>query len=293
MRHRRRRKVMAWLFVAPLLILNSIVMLGPSLGSGYFAFTEWSGIGPATWVGLDNFKRMLLEDRVFRIALGNNVRWMLLFLVLPTSMGLVGSALLGQVKRLRIFFRIVYFLPGLISSVVIVHVWRSILDPTRGIGPWLAVRYGIELLNRSWFGDPDTVFYAISFIANWGAWGFNVVLYLGAMQAISPELYEAGLLDGANRWQEWRYITLPGIMPTVVFTGLMTIVGSFQVFNYVYMLTGGGPAHASEVLATAIQRSAFRRFEVGYASTIGLSMAIFSGLMTTVFNQLRRRGLEI
>ncbi len=286
-----RKAILPWLFMAPILILNVVVILGPSIGSAFFAFTEWSGLGTPKWVGLANFQRML-TDRVYRIAFTNNVKWTLIFLTVPITMGLLGSALLAPIKRFAMFYRVAYFLPYVIASVVNAQIWRNILHPTMGIGPFLAER-GLEFMNVAFFGNRHVVLYSIAFVDNWHWWGFLVVLYLAAMQAIDPELYEAARLEGANRWQEWRYVTLPGILPTLVFTILMTIIWSFLVFDYIYLLTQGGPAHASEVLATEVFNSAFFRFEVGYAAAIGVSMSFIAAMVVTGFILLRRRGWQV
>jgi raffinose/stachyose/melibiose transport system permease protein len=286
-----RRTILPWLFVAPLLLLNLVVILGPSVGSAYYAFTKWSGIGPAQWVGLANFGR-LAADRVYHMAFINNVKWTLIFLIVPVTMGLLGSALLAPVKRGQMFFRIAYFVPYVIASVVNTQIWRNILHPTRGIGVMLAEQ-GLKFMDVTFLGNRHTVLYTIAFVDNWHWWGFLVVLYLAAMQAINPQLYEAARIEGANRRQEFRYVTLPGILPTLVFTVLMTIIWSFLVFDYVYLLTQGGPAHASEVLATELFKSAFFRFEVGYAAAIGVSMSLICTLVVAGFVILRKRGWEI
>jgi raffinose/stachyose/melibiose transport system permease protein len=286
-----RKTLVPWLFVAPLLFLNVVVILGPSIGSAFYAFTEWSGLGPAKFIGLANFDRMI-HDRVFRMAFANNVKWTLIFLTVPISMGLLGSALLAPVRRGAMFYRTAYFLPYVIASVVNVQIWRQILHPIMGIGPLLSSK-GLTVMNVPILGNRQTVLYAIAFVDNWHWWGFLVVLYLAAMQAVDVELYEEARLEGANRWQEWRYVTLPGILPTLVFTILMTVIWSFLVFDYIYLLTQGGPAHASEVLATEVFNSAFFRFEVGYAAAIGLTMSFIAAIVVTGFVVLRRRGWEI
>lgn len=286
-----RKTIMPWLFVAPLLFFNAVVILGPSLGSAYYAFTEWSGLGPAEWVGLANFTR-LLHDRVFYTAFVNNVEWTLIFLTVPVTMGLLGAALLAPIKRGQMLYRIAFFIPYVIAVVVNAQIWRNILHPTRGIGVILAER-GLTFMDVAFLGNRHTALYTIAFVDNWHWWGFLVVLYLAAMQAIDTQLYEAARIEGASRWQEFRHVTLPGILPTLVFTLLMTIIWSFLVFDYIYILTQGGPANASDVLATVLYRSAFFRFEVGYAAAIGLSMSFICVLVIAGFVTLRRRGWEI
>jgi raffinose/stachyose/melibiose transport system permease protein len=291
-RQRRWRKVfMPWLFMAPLIFFNVVVILAPSIGSMAYAFTSWSGLGPAKWVGLANFQRMV-GDKVFLLALGNNIKWTLIFLTVPISMALIGASLLAPIKRFAMFYRVVYFLPYVIASIVNSAIWRNLLNPTRGIGVWLA-NHGIPFLKVAFLGNPHTVLYTIAFVDNWHWWGFLVVLYLAAMQAIDRELYEYGILEGASRWQEFWYITFPGIRPTLVFTVLMTVIWSFLVFDYIYILTQGGPGHASEVLATEVFKSAFQRFDVGYAAAVGLSMSFFTAVVVIAYNFLKSRGWEI
>lgn len=286
-----RRVLAPWLFMAPVLILNVVVVLGPSIASVYYSFTEWSGVGEATWIGLANFQR-ILGDAVYRAALVNNLRWTLIFLTVPIAMGLLGAALLAPIRRGQMFFRVAYFIPYVIASVVNAQIWRSLLHPLKGIGPLLA-RHGISLLNVAFFGREETALYAVAFVDNWHWWGFLVVVYLAAMQSVPVSLYETARLEGASRWQEFWHVTLPGIRPTLVFTLLMTIIWSFLVFDYIYVLTEGGPAHASEVLATEVFNAAFGRFEAGYAAAVGLTMSLFCAVFVAIFVILRRRGWEV
>src|SRR6185312_14955855 len=134
-------------------------------------------------------------------------------------------------------------------SVVTAALWRGLFSPDRGI-PALLTKAGIPGFDRAFLGDPKTVLPAIAFADNWHWWGFLMVLFLAAMQNIPPDLYEAARMDGANRWDEFRHITIPGIRPTLVFMILMTAIWSFLVFDYIWILTQGGPAGGSEVMGT-------------------------------------------
>ena len=134
---------------------------------------------------------------------------------------------------------------------------------------------------------------AVAFVDNWHWWGFLMVLFLAAMQNIPADLYEAARIDGANPWQEFWNVTIPGIRPTLVFMLLMTAIWSFLVFDYIWILTQGGPAGASEVLGTLVIKNAFFRFEAGYGAAIGLTMSFLAGIMILIFVLLRRRGWEI
>lgn len=289
---RRRRRLVAWAFMAPLVVVNLLVILGPSVATIYYSLTDWSGIGPAEFVGLENYRDML-TDRDFYNALFHNVIWTALFLTVPIAMGLLGAFLLSQVKRFQLFFRLAYFVPYVVASVVNAALWQNILDPGRGIGPALG-SVGIPLLDGvSFFGSERLALPTVAHVNNWAWWGFVVLLFLTAMQSVDKELYDAAKVDGASRWRQFTNVTLPGIRPTMVFVILMTIINSLLVFDYVYIITQGGPAGASEVVGTLMYKEAFERFEAGLAAAMGLATSFVSGLVVLVFLYLRRRGWEV
>jgi raffinose/stachyose/melibiose transport system permease protein len=285
-------KVVPWLFILPILLVHIVVVAGPALAAVYYSLTDWSGIGKAEFIGLANFRRLLFEDTTFREAFGNNLLWLAIFLTIPFALALLAASLLAPLRRGGMFFRTMLFIPYILPSVITASIWRNLLSPTLGIGGQLA-RIGISGLDQAWLGKPGTALLAIAFVDNWHWWGFLMVLLLAAMQNIPRDLYESARMDGANRWQEFRYVTIPGILPTLTFLLLMTAIWSFLVFDYVWILTQGGPAGASEVLGTWLYKNAFNRFEAGYAAAIGLTMSFFAGIIVALFLLLRRRGWEI
>jgi raffinose/stachyose/melibiose transport system permease protein len=275
----------------PLLAVNLLVILGPSVATVYFSFTEWSGIGPAEFVGLENYKD-LLADGSFWQAMWHNLLWTIFFLTVPIAMGLLGAFLLSQIKRFQLFFRIAYFIPYVVASVVNAAIWQNILDPERGIGSSLA-SIGIPFLDGvSFFGNTRLALPSVAFVNNWAWWGFILLLFLTALQSVDQELYDAAKIDGANRWQQFLNVTLPGIRPTFIFVVLLTIINSLLVFDYIFIITRGGPAGASEVVGTLMWKEAFERFEAGYASAMGLGLSFVSGVIVLIFIFLRRRGWE-
>ena len=289
---KRRRRLTAWLFMVPLLVVNVLVILGPSVATVFFSFTEWSGIGPAEFVGLENY-RDLLADGSFWQAMWHNVLWTILFLTVPIAMGLLGAFLLSQIKRFQLFFRIAYFIPYVVASVVNAAIWKNILDPERGIGSALA-SMGIPFLDGvSFFGNTRLALPSVAFVNMWVWWGFILLLFLTALQSVDQELYDAAKIDGANRWQQFLNVTLPGIRPTFIFVVLLTIINSLLVFDYVFIITQGGPAGASEVVGTLMWKEAFERFEAGYASAMGLGLSFIAGVIVLIFIFLRRRGWEV
>ncbi len=271
-------KVRGWLFMLPLIGINVFVVLIPSLYSIYFSFTDWSGFGAAQFNGLANYRR-LFGDPEFLTGLWHNILWTVFFLVVPMAMGLFGAYALTRIKRFRLLFRVFYFIPYIVASVVNASIWKSILDPDSGLGHV----FGINPL-----GDSNMALWAVAFVNNWAWWGFLVVVFLAAMQGISPSLYEAAEMDGAGPTRQFFAITLPGIRPTFAFLGLMTIIWSFLAFDYVYVMTQGGPAGSTDLLSTVLYRDAFSNLEGGYASAIGVVMALISGVVVAGYLTLRR-----
>ena len=288
---KRRRFLTAWLFMVPLLVVNFLVILGPAVATVYFSLTDWAGIGPAEFVGLQNY-RDLLVDGSFWQAMWHNIEWTILFLTVPIAMGLLGAFLLSQIKRFQLFFRIAFFIPYVVASVVNCAIWKNILDPDRGVGSALA-SIGIPFLDGvSFFGSERLALPSVAFVNNWAWWGFVLLLFLTALQSVDQELYDAAKIDGAGRWQQFLNVTLPGIRPTFIFVVLLTIINSLLIFDYVFILTRGGPAGATEVVPTLMWKEAFERFEAGYASAMGLGLSFISGVIVLIFVLLRRRGWE-
>ena len=287
-----KERILPYLFLLPLLVVNFVVIFGPSVASIFYAFTDWSGVGAAKFIGLANFVRLVADPLYFK-ALRNNLLWMFIFLTVPISMGLLAASFLASIKRGQMFFRLAFFFPYVLAPTVSVQMWRYILHPSYGIGATLAKNFGWQWANIKFLSNTSIVLPSIAFMDNWQWWGFLAILYLAAMQAIDTELYEAARLDGANRWQEFIYVTVPGIRATLGFTLMMTMIWSFLSFNFIWLTTGGGPAHASEVMSTLLYQKAFQSFEVGYAAAIGLSMSFFCGLVALGVTLLRRKGWEV
>lgn len=287
-----RNVIIPWIFILPILLIHIGVVAIPALTGLYYSLTEWSGIGEAEFIGLENFRQLFFEDAAFGRALTNNLIWMVFFLTVPFFLALTVSSLLSRVKRMGMFYRTVLFIPYLLPSVVIATIWRNLLNPRLGVGASLA-NIGIGGFDIAYLGRSDTALLSIAFADNWHYWGFLMVLFLTAMQSIEPVLYDAAKIDGANRWQEFRYVTLPGIRPVVLFMVMMTAIWSFLVFEYIWILTQGGPAGSSEVLGTLVYKNAFNRFEAGYAAAQGITISLFAGGVIMLFIMLRRRGWDI
>lgn len=274
----RDPRVKGWLFLLPLLIMNSVVILIPSVSSVWYSFTDWTGLGAAHFVGVANYVELAANSE-FKGALWHNVVWTIFFLVVPMALALFGAYALSRMKRFAVLFRTIYFVPYIVASVVNASIWRILLSPDLGIGKWLGINF---------FGDASWAFLAVMIVNTWAWWGFLLVVFLAAMQGVNPSLYEAAEIDGAGQSRQFFSITLPSIRPTLMFLGLMTIIWSFLTFDYVYILTQGGPAGSTELLSTLLYREAFANLRAGYASAIGVIMALISGVVVAVYLWVRR-----
>ena len=288
---RWRRGLVGWAFLTPLLAVNLLVVLGPSLATVYYSLTDWSGLGPATFVGLANYRKAFGDPDV-REALWHNIIWLVLFLLVPTALGLLGAYLLGRVRKLQMVFRAIYFIPYITASVVNAAVWKMLLSPTSGVAYQLGQLGVPGVGDISFLGDPNLALYSVNFVVDWHFWGFTAVIYFAAMQGVDHDLYDAAEVDGAGSWQQFRAVTLPGIRPTLVFMWLMSIIWTLKAFDYIYIITGGGPGGASDVMATLMYRKAFSEYEAGDAASLGISMTILTALVLVGYQVLRRRGWE-
>ncbi|WP_421725052.1 carbohydrate ABC transporter permease [Bauldia sp.] len=267
------------LFLLPTMAINMAVILVPACLTVALAFFRWDGITDPVFVGLGNF-RALGDDRVFWIALRNNIIWTVIFLTIPIAVGLLVASMMLTIRRGRTAFQLIFFLPVIIATVITARVWEGmIFHPTNGLFGWLG-GLGIDLQNP--LARPSTALYGVAAVDLWHWWGFLAVVFFAALRQVPDELIEAAQLDGANFFQNLRYVLLPAIMPTIALMAIMTVIWSFLVFDFIFILTEGGPAFSSEVLATYAYRKAFFDLQVGQAAAAALIISLF-GIVATVF----------
>jgi len=289
-----RNVLIPWLFIMPLLAIHVFVVAIPAVQGIYMSLTDWSGVGKnVEFIGLDNYYELFFVDETFGKSLVNNFVWLAFFMTVPFILALFCASVLAQIKRGGMVYRSLLFIPYVLASVVTTAIWRNLLSPRKGIGAALATITGIEGFDVAYLGRKETALLSIAFIDNWHFWGFLMILFLAAMQAIPPVLYDAAKIDGANRWDEFRHVTLPGIRPVVLFMFMMVAIWSFLAFDYIWLLTQGGPGGSSEVIATQLYKNAFLRFEGGYGAAQGVVISIFAGFIIMIFVTLRRRGWDI
>lgn len=281
----RRTKPRKWLlilaFLAPALILYVVFVIYP-IGQGIrYSLYDWNGLAPLTeFVGLENFSDAF-ADPTFRGALTHNGIIVALTLLLQLPFALFLAVLLDQDLRGRSLMRLLFFAPYVLSEVVTAVVWRQIFRPDGLLDAGVSAVAG-EQVQGLWIANPDIVLYSVFFVVSWKYFGFHMILMLAGLQQIPDELEEAAAIDGANWWQTFRYVTVPLLGPTVRVSVFLGIIGSLQLFDLVWVMTGGGPVDASNTMATYLIDWAFRRSQFGYASAVsviifGLSLFVALG----------------
>ena len=263
----KKAKIVPYLFILPAFLIHACLVAAPSLSTLVMSLYDWNGLGNPKCIGLNNFKE-ILRDPTIKLCLIHNLQWLAIFITVPIILGFVVSILVSQMRRFQMAFRTVYFVPYVISAVVAGRIWTAFMNPYYGLN-LVFEKMGLTTMAKTlWLGNPKIALFSVAFVDNWHWWGFIMVLFLGALQQVDTTLYEAARVDGANRWQELLHVSIPGIRSTIAFVLIMTIMWSFLTFDYVYVMTNGGPANSTEILATYIYKNAFIKYRAGYANAI-------------------------
>lgn len=271
------------LFLAPAIIIYVIYVLYPIFSTLLYSFYEWDGVGAGTYVGLQNYVN-LLSDSIFWTSLTNNTWVVLTSVFVQIPLGLIMALmLLAPIRGIRLFSG-VYFFPFLISTVAVGLLWVLMLDPLNGIINQLVSFLGFE--NVEWLSKSRTAMFAVLLVIVWQFSPFYMILFKAAIVGIPEELYEAAEIDGANAFTKFFRITFPLLMPTIISSSILAIVGSLKAFDIFYVMTGGGPNHGTELLGTYMFKQAFVNFNMGYASAIGFVMFFLAMIVTIIIQAL-------
>ena len=267
--------------LAPALVLYGWFVLWPSLQSLRYSVTDWDGFSPTyRTVGLDNYQRLLTADTIFRQAAGNSLKFMLAVVIVQTILSLVLALALQRNSRSSVALRALYFFPTILSSVSVAFVWSFIYDPTLGLLNSTLEAVGLTGLQQPWLGDQGLAIFYLAIVQVWFHAGQMMVVFIAGLQQVPQELYDAADVDGANRWQRFRFVTFPMLRPTMVIVVAYTTIQSFKAFDLVFASTGGGPNHATEILSTLIYTSAFRSFAFGYAAAQSVLFMVLIAAVT-------------
>jgi raffinose/stachyose/melibiose transport system permease protein len=292
-RARRRRKWLnVALFLLPALLLYGVLVIAPVFQAIYYSGFRWNGLGPLSdFVGLENFRRAFSDD-VFIGALRHNgvIIGLSLLIQLPFALG--AAVLLNQRLRGRALLRVLFFVPFVMSQVITAVIWMLILRPD-GLADKTLGAAGLDALVHEWIADPSIVLYTLFVVISWKYFGFHMILYLAGLQQIPRELDEAAIIDGATPVQRFRYVTLPLLGPTVRISIFLSIIGALQLFDLIWVMTGGGPVHASDTMAVYMFDWGFKRFQFGYASAVAVIMLVISLAFALAYQRfVLRRDIE-
>ncbi len=288
---RLRNLLPGYVMLLPAVVLLAVFVVAPVAYGLYLSLLRWNGFEPPVFIGLDNYARLWERDLIFRQALSNNIIFAGAVVVGKNVLGLLLALLLNQRLRGSVVFRTALFLPVTMSFVVIGLLWSWIYNPTFGLLDAGLNAVGLGELARPWLSDPTTALGAIIAVDIWKWTGFHMVLYLAGLQTIPRELYEAATLDGAGRWRQLFDVTLPMLAPVTFVNVLLALNGAFvRNFDLVYVMTGGGPNHQTEVVLTHMVSEAFRQGNLGYSAAMGYVLFAIVAVISAVYIRMARAG---
>ncbi|MEK5163722.1 sugar ABC transporter permease [Paenibacillus sp. FSL R5-0527] len=284
-----RRKLTPYLLILPNVLIYFIFIFVPLLCVVYLSFTNYSILSPGHWVGLSNYARML-EDQLFMGAVKNTFVFWIVSVLPQMALGLVLAVLLNSKIKGLSFFRAGLYLPSVISGVAVSMTWLYLYDFQSG--PFNAVLKGLHLNPINWLGDAQYALMSISILGIWVGTGYALIVYLAGLQSISQELYEAAGIDGASKLRIFFRITVPLLNPMTFFIFVTATIRSFQVFDYVYVMTKGGPLNTTNTIVNSIVDTSFAQYEMGYASALSIFLLVITLVITLINYRVGTKTLD-
>ena len=276
-----KQNIAGWIFIFPALLGTIIFIIIPVICSFGLSFAKWDLLNPIKFVGLENY-RIIFHEEVFYKILINTIVFAISTSVLGVIIPLILAAILNNKIRGSEFYKTAYFLPFITPMIVIGIVWQWIFDPNIGL---LNTFLHIHI---NWLYDTNYAMPALIIVSVWKLIGYNMVIFLAALSGISQNLFEAAKIDGANKFQVFKNITVPMLSPTIFFVVIVTAICSFQVFDLIYLMTQGGPLDSTNVLVYAIYKNAFEFFNAGKASAIAYVLFFIILILTLIQWNLRK-----
>jgi len=288
LRRRLQEFPVAFWFLLPAILVLGTFNFYPAFYSLWLSFFEWDGFSPQrSFIGIENYSLLIRSGEFW-----NSVRVTVIYAggvtVAALMIGLGVAVLLNQQITGRSFYRTLYFLPVITPTVAAGVVWKYLFDPTQGVVNRLLSLIGVS--GPAWLNDPSWALVSIIIVGTWKRVGFNMVVYLAALQSIPRMYYEAAAIDGANAWNIFHRITVPLLIPTTLFLIITSLIEAFQVFDLVYVMTAGGPLKSTDVVGYYLYRHAFRYHQLGYASAIAYFMFLLIFVTTVLQFRLVRGG---
>lgn len=271
MRFKNSRNKIGYIFALPYIIHFSIFVAFPIVFSFLLVFHRWDIISPMKWVGLNNFVR-LSQDLIFFKSIGNTFIFLIIHIPLQIIVALALAEFLNQKIRFRGFFRASYFLPVVVSGVVITILWQQLYAQDSGVLNSLLSKIG--LIKLPWLTSSKLAMPSIAIMATWKNVGLYIILFLVGLQSVPKYMYEAADIEGASHWEKFRHITLPMINPTMILVVILSTIGGFSLFIEPYIMTDGGPMNSTLSAMLYIYKQAFSFYHMGYAATLGFFFAL-------------------
>ena len=270
-----------YLFIAVPVLSLIIFLFIPMIVSLWWSLNDYSGLQAAKFIGLNNYIELLTDDKIFTKSLVNTTIFVLLGMSIGPTLGLLTALMLNNNVRFRSLFRTAYYLPVMTSLVVVATIWIMLYN-RNGLFNAILQEFGLQRLG--WLSNPHYALVSIVIASVWQGFGFETVVFLAALQSIPLELYEAAMIDGAGAWAKFRYITLPALRPVILFVYIIGIIGSYQVFDQVFVMTDGGPIYSTSTIVHYLFTK-FQDLRLGYASAI--AYILFAILVIFSYLQMR------
>ena len=273
----RMKKQSGWtsyLFLLPALGLYILSVVYPTIRSVYLSFFDWNGILPKTYIGVKNYVSLLTNDKIFWIALKNNVLWIVLTVCFTVTVSLILALALNREFRGRTFYRAIFYVPYMFSWIVVGIIWKWMYNPNMGFINEFLRLIGLDNLTRNWLAEKNIAIYCIYVAALWQGVGQPMVYFISGLSAIPEDILEAARIDGAGKFSMFFNITLPMLKETFVVVLATLIIASMKVYDIVYTMTGGGPANATQTLASYMYSQTFKYNKLGKGSAIASIMLV-------------------
>jgi multiple sugar transport system permease protein len=282
---RRKRGVIAFLFLLPFLLKFAVFMVIPVVSAFFLGFTRYDVLSPAQWVGLSNyvniFTRAEAASSLFWTSVVNTVYFATGEVFLEMITGLALALLVNSRIKLKNFFRAAYYMPVVTAMVAVSMLWLWLYQPQIGLLNSLLKAVGLP--PQKWLTDPNQAMPSVILMAVWKGVGWSMIIYLAGLQGIPESLYEAGRIDGTNRWQSFRHITLPLLAPVTLFVVVISFISALQVFSQIFVMTQGGPLNRTTTVTYQIWLNAFRFYRMGFASAQSI-LLFFVILVISIIN---------
>lgn len=260
--------------MVPAMVVYCAIVVAPALYSLYLSLFKWNGLGEKTFVGLNNYVNLFTKDQVFRIALKNNLIWIVLTIAFTMTIALLLAVALNRKFRGRVVYRAIFYFPYMLSWVVIGIVWRWIYNPNIGFLDELLRLLHLEDLSIVWLSEPKIALYCVFIAALWQGIGQPMLYFLAGLQGVPKELYEAAEVDGANKASLFFHITIPQLKETFIIVFATLTIASMKVYDVVYVMTNGGPVNSTQTLASYMYAQTFSYTNLGIGSAIASIMML-------------------